>query len=86
MTSRSNMAVWSYGSATVMGVCEHCDLDLGDMTLVQGHYTPAVMDNNFVKYYPDPTWFVGCGLTSHPTICHDKIYRVVTPILDICAL
>ena len=86
-------------------VCVHCDLDLGDMTLGQGHDTPLrhgqqlceilsrsnlavrsygpdtdiqyvctvtltleiwpwvkvmthpwVMDNNCVKYYPDPTW------------------------------
>ena len=28
----------------------HCDLELRD-TL-----HPRVMDNNFVKYYPDPTW------------------------------
>ena len=34
----------------------HCDLDLGDMTVGQGHDTPLVMDNNCVKCYPDPTW------------------------------
>ena len=34
----------------------HCDLELGDMTLGQGHDTTWVMDNNCVKYYPDPTW------------------------------
>ena len=37
-------------------VCVHCDLDFGDMTLGQGYDTPLVMDNNCVKYYPDPTW------------------------------
>ena len=74
--------------------CVNCDLDLGDMSLSQGHDTiawyiikiqlgsynlwpryvctvtmtweiwpwvkvmthPWVMDNNCVKYYPDPTW------------------------------
>ena len=33
-----------------------CDLDLGDMNLVKVMTHPLVMDNNFVKYYPDPTW------------------------------
>ena len=37
-------------------VCVHCDLDLGDMILGQGHDTPfGHMDNNCVKY-PDLTW------------------------------
>ena len=33
--------------------CVHCDLDLGDMTLGQGH--DWVMDNNCVKYDQDQT-------------------------------
>ena len=37
-------------------LCVHFDLDLGGMTLGQGHNTPLVMGNNCVKYYPDPTW------------------------------
>ena len=38
------------------GECVHCDLDLGDLTLGQGHDTPLVMDNKYVKYYQGPTW------------------------------
>ena len=34
----------------------HRDLDLGDMTLGQGHAHPCVMDINCVKCYPDQTW------------------------------
>ena len=37
-------------------VCVHCDHELGDMTLGQGHDTSLVIDNKCVKYYPDPTW------------------------------
>ena len=36
---RSNFAVRSYGPDR-FPVCVHCDLDLGDMTLGQGHDTP----------------------------------------------
>ena len=105
--SRSNMAVKSCGADTHFLVCVHCDLDLGGMTLGQGHDTPLghgqqlceilsrsnmavrsfgpdmdfgyvctvcltleiwpwqvmthpwVMDNNWVKYYLDPTWQLG---------------------------
>ena len=95
---------WEVLARTLVFVCVHCDLDLGDMTLGQGHDTllshgqqfckilsrsnfvvksygpdtdfwyvctatltlevwpwvkvmthPFVMDNNCVKYYPDPT-------------------------------
>ena len=35
--SRSNMAMSSYDPDMV---CVHCDPDLGDMILGQGHYTP----------------------------------------------
>ena len=37
-------------------VCVHCDLDLWNMTFGQVIAHPWVMDNNCVKYYPDPTW------------------------------
>ena len=37
--SRSNMAVKSYGPDTHILLCLHIDLDLGDMTLDQGHVT-----------------------------------------------
>ena len=36
-------------------VCVHCDLDLGDMILSQGHDTPLGHGNNCVKLYPDWT-------------------------------
>ena len=42
-------------------VCKHCDLDLWDMTLSQGHDKPLVMDNKGVKYYPDPTFSTDLG-------------------------
>ena len=35
------------------------DLDLGDMTWVKVTTHPWVMDNNIVKYFPDPTWQLG---------------------------
>ena len=38
--SRSNLAVRSYGPGHGFWVYRHCDLDLGDMTLGQGHDTP----------------------------------------------
>ena len=96
---------WLLMARTGFTACVHCDLDLGDMTLGQGHDTPLgngkqlceilsrsnlavrsygpgtdfrymctvtltsdiwpwikvmthpwVMNNNCVKYYPDPTW------------------------------
>ena len=55
------MGVKSYDPDTHILLCVHFDLDLGGMTLGQGHDTPLVMthplvmDNTCVKYYPDPT-------------------------------
>ena len=50
----------------------HYDLDLGDMTWVKVMTYPWVMDDNCVKYYPDPTWQWGV--------------MALTRILGMCAL
>ena len=47
------MTVVSYGpdkGYTYVCIRRHCDLDLRDVTLIQGHDKPLVMDNNCVKY------------------------------------
>ena len=37
-------------------LCEHCNLDLRDITLGQIMTNLCFMDNDCVKYYPDQTW------------------------------
>ena len=55
MLSRSNMAVRSYGPDTEFGyVCTvNLTLEIWPWVKVMTH--PWVMDNPFVKFYPDPT-------------------------------
>ena len=54
--SRSNLAVRSYGPDTdFQYVCTvTLTLEIWPWVNVMTH--PWVMDNNYVKYYPDPTW------------------------------
>ena len=56
--SRSNLTVWMLWPIHGFWVCVYCDIDLGNMTLHQGHDTPLGHENNCVKYryYPDLTW------------------------------
>ena len=56
--SESKFTVVNYGPDKAM----QCDLDLEDKTLVQVMTHPWVMDNNCMKYYPNPTWLVSYGL------------------------
>ena len=54
--SRSNLAVRSYGPDTQFEYL-HCDLDLGDMTLCQGHDTPlgpSSLANVPIRFSPLP--------------------------------
>ena len=43
----------------------HCDHDLEDMTLGQGHDIALGLDNKCVKYYPDPTLQWGVMARTH---------------------
>ena len=54
--SRSNLAVRSYGLETdFQYVCTAIlTLEIWPWVKVMTH--PWIMDNNYVKYYPDPTW------------------------------
>ena len=54
--SRSNMAVRSYGPDTELGYVCTVALTLEVWPWVKVMTHPWVMDNNCVKYYPDPTW------------------------------
>ena len=75
--SKSNMTVVSYGrdkGYTYVCIRNHCDLDLRDMTLIQGDGKPLVMDNNCVKYYPNPTWQK--RVIAHNVFMHKKFNLV----------
>ena len=54
--SRSNMVVMSYGPDTAFGYVCTVTLTLEVWSWVKVMTHPWVMDNNCVKYYPDPTW------------------------------
>ena len=54
--SRSNMVVKSYGPDTDFGYVCTVTLTLEVWPWVKVMIHPLVMDNNCVKYYPDPTW------------------------------
>ena len=54
--SRYNMAVRSYCPDTDFGYVCTVTLTLEIWPLVKVMTHPRVMDNNCVKYYPDPTW------------------------------
>ena len=72
--SRSNMAVKSYGLDTHILLCVHFDIDLGGMTLGQGHDTPLghgqqlceilSRSNMAVRSYgPDTEFWYVCTVT-----------------------
>ena len=71
--SRSNMAMRSYGPDTEFEYVCTVTLTLEVWTLVKVMTHPWVTDiNNYVKYYPDPTWQWG--------------FMARTRILGMCAL
>ena len=57
--SRSNLAVRSYGQDTDLGYVCTVTLTKEIWPWVKIMTHPWVMDNNCVKYYPDPTWSWG---------------------------
>ena len=72
LLSTSNLAVRSYGLDTDFGYVCTVTLTLEIWSWVKVMTNPWVMDNNCVKYHPDPTWQWGV--------------MARTRILDVCTL
>ena len=64
--SRYNMVLRSYGPDTDFGYVFTVTLTLEIRPWVKVMTHPWVMDNNCVKYYPDPTW--QCGVMAQTRI------------------
>ena len=69
ISSRSNLAVRSYGPDTDFGYVCTVTLTLDIWPLVKVMTYPWVMDNNFLKYYPDPIWQWGVMAWTQIWVC-----------------
>ena len=78
------MAVRSYWPRHGFSVCVHCDLDLGDMTLAQGHDTPLGYGQQLCQISRSNTAMRSYGPdTDFPYVCTVTLTLEIRPYVKV---